>query len=285
MWWNTMTDINRRKLLQSIGATTGAGLTGLGFSTSAVAAEDGPDITREQVSVSEASIENALGQEESKFALKEASFKSLNRDKAKGYEIKVVANGTSRKFHEVVAPSYNGEATFSYVKSKDANNVASVKTRTGTIIRATARDNEIQTEILEFGDDVINEALQTLERSGKKTEIENTGVSTLHTDQAAASFDRTSNITHLYIPAVVGSNEKAVVYAKIPESGNPDSVTVMQQSYWECVASCVALQSTSIGFFCWAYACGACAGGFLPSCAACLACAGGVVGACGTVCV
>ncbi len=279
---------NRRSFVKALGTASGAAVfgtssIGTAFATEAESSPLGTNITRKEVSISAADVKNVLGHEESKIALQEASLTSLNRDEADGYEIKVTANGTTRVFQEVVAPSTGGEATFSYVKSDDANNVASIKTETETIIRATARDDDIQTEILEFGDDVTNEAFQMLEQSGKKTEIENNDVSTLHTDKATASFDKVSEITYLSIPATMETDEKALVYAQIPASGDPDSVYVMQQGYWECVSGCVALHAASIGPYCWGVACGSCAAGILPSCAACLACAGGVVGFCGTV--
>lgn len=276
-------NVNRRAVLKSLGATAAVGVGGVGFSMP-VAAEDGPDVERQEVVVSESDVQVALEQRVSRIVLEEASLSSLNWDKAEGYEIAVNAGGTSRAFREVVIPSTGGEASFSYVKSNDANNVASVKTETGTIIRATARDDGIKTEILEFGEDVTNEAVQTLRQSGKKADIEKNDVSTLHTNQAAASFDKTSETTYLYIPATMKTDEKAMVFAEIPGSGNLDSVYVIQQSYWGCVANCIILHSGAIGSWCWSYACGACAAQIYPSCAACLACAGGIAGLCGVIC-
>lgn len=280
-----MTDINRRKLLQGIGTATGAGLTGLGLSTSAVAAGGGPDVTREEVSVSEADIESALNREASRIALKEASLESLNRDRAKAYAIKVEADGTRRRFHEVVAPAADGKATFSYVKSNDAHNVASIKTKTGTIVRTTARDDDIQTEILEHGEEVTNEALQTLEQSGKKAAIESTSVVALETDQASAALDKTTGTTHFFAAATTKTGEKALVYTEIPDSGNPDSVYVIQeQDSIGCVMNCVGARSASVGFICWVASCSPCVGGLAPACAACIACAGGIGASCAISC-
>lgn len=280
--------VNRRSFVKALSAASGAAVFGTSsvgnaFATETESSSLERNIAREEVSVSETDVKMVLEHKESKIALKEASFGSLNEDEAVGHEIKVTANGITRAFHEVVIPSTGGEATFSYVTSDDANNVASIKTKTGTVIRATARDNEIQTEILEFGKDVINEGLQMLEQSGKKTEIEKANVTTLHSDRSAASFDKVSGTTYLYIPATMKTGEQALVYAEIPASGNPDTVHVMQQDYWACVSGCVLLHSGAIGSWCWSIACSACAAGLLPSCAACLACAGGVVGFCGTV--
>lgn len=275
--------INRRTVLKSVGTAATVGAAGIGFSTP-VAADGGPDVERQEIVVSEADVQRALEQRASRIVIEEASLDSFNWEKAEGYEIAVNADGTSRTFREVVIPSTGGEASFSYVKSDDANNVASIKTETGTIIRATARDDGIKTEILEFGEDVTNNAVQTLRQSSKKADIEKSDVSTLHTDQAAASFDKASETTYLYIPATMKTDEEAMVFAEISDSGNLDSVYVIQQSYWGCVANCVVLHSGAIGSWCWSYACGACAAQIYPSCAACLACAGGIAGLCGAIC-
>lgn len=48
-----MTDFNRRKLLKSIGAAAGASITGSGFSTPAIASDDGSGVTTEELLLSD----------------------------------------------------------------------------------------------------------------------------------------------------------------------------------------------------------------------------------------
>lgn len=280
-----MPDINRRKLLRSIGAATGAGLTGLGFSTSAVAAEDGPDVTREEVAVSDADIETALEQEAAKTVLQEASLDSLNRKEAKGYETRVNADGSSRTFHEVALPSTDGESTFSYVKSEKSNNVASVKTASGTIIRAIVKKEGIQTEIIEYGEVVTEEALQTLEKSGTKAKIETEGDLTLDTDNTSAYVDQTTGKTHIYSSAKRKAGGEVLLYATISESGSPDSVYVIQQSAIQCFANCMALRVPSLGSICWTYSCSPCVSTlYVPICVACASCGGAIAATCIATC-
>lgn len=279
-----MPDINRRNLLKSVGAASGAGLASVSFSGSAAANNRGPDINREEVSVAETGIKKPLEKEESGIVLEKASVETLDLDAAQGYEIEVEANGINRVFHEVVASSTGGESTFSYVQCEDAANVATIKTERGRVLRAISDSDEIKTEVLEFRAEIEQRALQTLERSGKTVELENKGVSTLDTNQTSAAYDRISDTTHLYVAAKLETGENAVVYATTDGSGELGSVQVMQQSWGSCVAGCVALNSTSIGWVCWNAACGSCAAQIYPACAACIACAGGVVATCAAGC-
>lgn len=279
-----MPGINRRKLLKSVGAASGAGLAGVSFSGSAAANIRSPDINREEVSVAETGIEEPLEKEESRIVLEKASVETLDLDAAQGYEIEVEANGINRVFHEVVASSTGGESTFSYVQCEDAENVASIKTERGRLIRTIADTDEIKTEALELGTEIEKRALQTLERNWKTSEVESEGVSTLDTSQMSASYDRVSDTTYLYVAAKLETGENAIVYASIDGSGELSSVQVMEQSWGSCVANCVVLNSTSIGWFCWNAACGSCAAQIYPACAPCLACAGGIVATCAAGC-
>lgn len=285
-------DLNRRTILKGIGTAAGAGIAGIGFSMPALAADAGPTVSREEVSVSQSTVEDALEQRASRIVLAEASIGSLDKADATKYTTTVDTDGDSRAFQTVVVPSADGDSKFSYVASRDGSDrTATVKTSDETLIRATSVDAESQTqdtglrtEKLKLGKDVTTNAIQSLKRSDKKDIIMQNGIGALQTDQASAYTDLTTGSTHLFVPAEMDTGKTGLLLVEMNANGELDSIRAMPQGAVDCFATCLATRGLSLGPFC-APACSLCISvPTIPSCTPCLACAGAIAGSCAIQC-
>ncbi|RRJ29977.1 hypothetical protein [Halocatena pleomorpha] len=284
----SLSDINRREVLKSIGVTAAAGTAGISFSVPALAADAGIDIERQEVTdrKSTSSIRSSLNQRVANIVLEDAPVDSFNWNDPTIYEIRVDADEESHIFREVVVHSQDGDSTFNYVTNNEGlDRTATVTTGSGTTYRATVDDDGLRTEHIQRGEDVTRKAVKMLDRGNKKNKLTKNGVSDLNTSQASAYTDLTSGSTHLYVSGTIDSGKEALIIIDMNEGGDLEKAQVLAQGPVECFATCVAGLSTTIGWACWNAACGTCVAAPNPvSCGSCLACGGGVVGACATGC-
>lgn len=277
---------DRRTVLKGIGAAAGAGLTGLGSTGSALAAEDGPTVDREQVDVSKRDVKRALFQRESRIALWKADVESLAFEEAEAYEIDVETADESRSFDEVVVPASGDDATFDCVMGEDgAGTTATVKTESGTLHRATSDGGELETETLKIGDDVREEALADLEDADLKEELPNGYDYTLQTEDADAFVDKEADSTHLYVPAERDGYGELTLLVELDADGDVAGARALYGGAIDCFAECIAIRSASIGLVCFNTVCQPClADPTRVTCAACAVCAGAIGVSCAVEC-
>lgn len=264
-----MPDINRRKLLKSIGAATGASAFGLG--TAQAKSQEEP--------VSKSEVEDILQHEESQVALDTASVDSdsLRTGEATEQQIK------SAPWVEIPV---GGEAA-DYFAYNTSNSIAEIKTSSNTVVRAKPEDDDIFVEDLKMGEGVTTETLQTLEDSDNwNNALENGDVVSMNTDDTAANLDRVSGVSRAFIPAELKGGDRVVLIAEINEDNSLNSVyglpkesdgITTQQSAIDCWVDCVDI--TTVCYV----PCQPCIyGPTIPTCTPCGACLGaGAVGCAG----
>jgi len=264
-----MPDINRRKLLKSIGAATGASAFGLG--TAQAKTQEEP--------VSESEVEDILQRKESQVALNTASVDSNSLRTGKATEQQI----NSAPWVEVPV---DGD-TADYLAYNTSNNIAEIKTGSNTLVRAKPDDNGIFVEDLKMGEEATTEALQTLEDSANWNDALKTGnVVSMNTDDAAAHLDRVSGVSRAFVPAELKSGDRVVLIVEINEDNRLNSVyglpkesdgITTQQSAIDCWVDCVDI--TTVCYV----PCQPCIyGPTIPTCTPCGACLGaGAVGCAG----
>lgn len=228
-----MTDINRRKLLKRIGAATGASI----FAPGIVQARP------QEQSVPKRRVEEILQHKASQVALDTAGVASdsLRLDDATEQTIDTDL--------WIRIPADSGE-TFTY---NIDGTIAEVQTNSNTFVRATPEDDGVFVEDLKMGEEVTNKALQTLADSTDWSEaLENGGVVTVMTDDAAAHRDRISGLTRVVVPGELEGGDETLLIAEINENNSLKTVydfpgtaggMTTQQSAIDCFVECIPITS------------------------------------------
>lgn len=228
-----MTDINRRKLLKRIGAATGASI----FAPGIVQAR-----TQEQ-SVPKSRVKEILQRKVSQVALDTAGIdsNSLRLDDATEQTV------NSDKWIRIPT---DGDEVSTYIIDRT---IAEIQTSSNTFVRAKPEVDGVFVEDLKMGEEVTNKALQTLEDSADWSEaLENGGVVTVTSDDAAAHVDRISGITRVIVPGELEGGDKTMLIAEINENNSLNTVygfpgtsggITTQQSAIDCFAECIPITS------------------------------------------
>ncbi|ELZ10166.1 hypothetical protein C478_14767 [Natrinema thermotolerans DSM 11552] len=262
-----MTDINRRKLLKSVGIAAGAGVAGIG------------NVQASSGDVSTTDAETALDRDVSRTALKTAG---VDPD---SIAIEDATETQVRTERWVQVPIEGDAEHFAY---NDEADVAEIKTGENTLVRARRDDGEIRVENLVLGDAVTTEALETLQASDDWTEaLENGEVATVDTADAAAHRDLESGVSRVFVSATLESGADTLLIAEIDGAelgsvyslaGQSDGITT-QESAIDCWVNCITW-----GTFC-ATPCQVCvADPTRVSCAPCAVCIGGTAAGCAAKC-
>ncbi|MDL0138613.1 hypothetical protein PNP85_03700 [Halobacterium salinarum] len=266
-----MPDINRRKLLKSIGAAAGASAFGLG--TVQAKTQEEP--------VSESEVKDILQRKESQVALDRASVDSDSLRTGKATEQQV----NSAPWVEIPV---DGDAA-DYFAYNTSNSIAELKTSSNTVVRAKPEEGGIFVEDLKMGEEVTTETLQTLEDSAKWNDaLEEGNVVTVNTDEAAAHHDRVSGVSRAFVPAEQESGDQLLLMAEINENnglesvyglpGESDGITT-QDAFSDCWLDCITW-----GTFC-STPCSFCvADPTRISCVPCAVCIGGTASGCAGKC-
>ncbi|WP_238709308.1 hypothetical protein [Natronorubrum halophilum] len=254
-------DTDRRTLLKGIGVASGAGIFGFGT----VQAR-----TRDE-SVSSDRVADILRRAESRAALETADVERPDITAAKKVDVTGPKNTTERWISVPVSE----DVTFSYNPDE---NIAEVQQRSDSFVRATARDGDVIVEDVELGDDVTEDAVRTLKSSDEFDEaLDNGDVAAVKTADAAANFDRISEVTRVFVPAELEGGDDVMLLAEIGGDGSLDSVYGLptaseigtQDDGIDCWIGCL-----SFGLTC-ANVCTPCAAApTAPTCAPCAVCVG-----------
>lgn len=257
------TNRRRRDVLKGIGVVGGVSVFGLG---SVQAREQDESVPSQKVT-------ELLNREESRAALETADVERPNPTAAKRIDI----SGPRQSAEEWITAPAGEDATFGYNTDE---NIAEIVLDSESVVRARAHDDDMIVEDLELGEDVTEDALETLKSSDDFDEaLNDASVTDLKTDEAAANFDNESGVTRAFVPAERRDGDSVMLLAEIDEDGSlnavyglptaPEDGVSVQDDGIECWIGCI-----SFGLLC-SNVCVPCASAPTPyTCAPCAVCVG-----------
>lgn len=265
---DTNPKFDRRDILKGIGATGSV----VAFGSGTVQARTQDD------SVPANEVAEILRKEVSQAALEQADLRRPNPTEAERVEV----TGPKHVTEEWIALPVGDDETFSYNPEKE---IAEIERSSNSLIRATARDDEVIVEDLLLGETVTEQAVETLESSSEFDEaLGNADAVDADFEGVAANFDRISGVTRAFVPVTRSDGSDEMLLVELDENDGLESVYGLPSESGD------GMQAQNDGMECWigclgfgltcSNVCMPCASApTAPTCAPCAVCVGATAAA------